>query len=244
MTLIFIHIIPRSVAKQLGIKRYALPVACKNGHLSERNTRSSTCIACDRQAKAATRAASPERAREISRISRAKHAEKRRLENQIWREKNKVALSAKKKEYRESNKEKVARSKARYYRENKEKCLEVSRLHREGRKEQYAMNAKIWRKNNREAVRCMNRARKLKIKGAIGSHSIADILHIKSMQKSKCAACYKKVIGESYHVDHIKPISLGGENWPSNLQILCPFCNMSKGAKPPEEFYQRLGFLL
>lgn len=37
---------------------------------------------------------------------------------------------------------------------------------------------------------------------------------------------------DSLHVDHVKPISLGGAPWdPRNCQTLCRDCNLSKGAR-------------
>lgn len=37
--------------------------------------------------------------------------------------------------------------------------------------------------------------------------------------------------GNGLHIDHIVPISKGGKTVPSNLQVLCAKCNLSKGAK-------------
>ena len=34
-------------------------------------------------------------------------------------------------------------------------------------------------------------------------------------------------------IDHVKPISKGGSNWPANLRPACTPCNSSKGAKWP-----------
>jgi 5-methylcytosine-specific restriction endonuclease McrA len=41
---------------------------------------------------------------------------------------------------------------------------------------------------------------------------------------------------QSYHIDHMIPLSRGGSNWPSNLQLLCPRCNLSKHAMTDEEW--------
>ena len=41
--------------------------------------------------------------------------------------------------------------------------------------------------------------------------------------------------GESFHIDHVKPLSKGGWHCLSNLRPSCPSCNLSKGAKWPLE---------
>ena len=40
------------------------------------------------------------------------------------------------------------------------------------------------------------------------------------------------------------PLARGGKHEASNLQLLCPPCNMSKNAKHPIDFMQQRGFLL
>lgn len=70
-----------------------------------------------------------------------------------------------------------------------------------------------------------------------------DVKRIIEGQKYKCANCMCDV-SKKYHVDHIMPIALGGTNWPSNLQILCPTCNMRKKAKHPIDWAQENGRLL
>ena len=42
----------------------------------------------------------------------------------------------------------------------------------------------------------------------------------------------------------IKPLARGGTNQRTNLQLLCPPCNLSKSAKDPIDFMQSRGFLL
>lgn len=240
----FIHIISREVAKSRGLKRYFTGEPCKYGHHAERVTSSSTCLVCDAERKKVYREENPEKAKACLRASRLKHLEQRKLDSKIWRENNADYLRASKKEYREKNKEKVAEVKSRYYQENKAACLEKSKQHRLDNIERYKQARKAWRENNRQAIRTNNRNRQIKLRMTEGSHTAKDVLAIYEMQKGKCAACRRSLRDNNYHVDHILPLALGGSNWPRNLQVLCPFCNMSKGAKKPEDFYAGLGYLL
>jgi 5-methylcytosine-specific restriction endonuclease McrA len=38
-------------------------------------------------------------------------------------------------------------------------------------------------------------------------------------------------------------VSRGGSNWPANIQLLCAWCNRSKGAKLMEEWRGRANTL-
>jgi CRISPR/Cas system Type II protein with McrA/HNH and RuvC-like nuclease domain len=50
--------------------------------------------------------------------------------------------------------------------------------------------------------------------------------------KGICQICGKKVDENDYHVDHIFPISKGGDEWDmNNLQCSCPECNLKKSDK-------------
>lgn len=79
--------------------------------------------------------------------------------------------------------------------------------------------------------------------GAEGKYTKKDIRQLMSAQRSKCANC-KTPLKNGYHIDHIIPLISGGTNWPSNLQLLCPKCNCSKGAKDPIDWAQENGRLL
>ena len=84
------------------------------------------------------------------------------------------------------------------------------------------------------------RARKLNAMGVV-SKDIENILLLK--QKNKCACC-KIEIKDKFHLDHIVSLIAGGMHEDLNLQILCVFCNLSKGSKDPVKFMQERGFLL
>ena len=49
--------------------------------------------------------------------------------------------------------------------------------------------------------------------------------------KGRCGICRRKVDPANWHLDHIVPISRGGEHSYANVQVAHPFCNVSKGAK-------------
>lgn len=118
-----------------------------------------------------------------------------------------------------------------------------------------AYDAKRWRdpkvQARAAAIKAENRVRynsyyhnyRAKKAAAEGTYSDEDIARIFRDQKGKCAVC-RKSIKRGYHVDHIKPLSKGGTNWPANLQLTCMVCNVSKADTDPIKFMQRLGRLL
>ena len=83
------------------------------------------------------------------------------------------------------------------------------------------------------------RARKLSNGGKL-SQGLADKLL--KIQGWKCNYC-KIDLGDDFHMDHIMPLKLGGQNTDDNIQILCPYCNCSKGAKHPLTFMQENGYV-
>jgi 5-methylcytosine-specific restriction endonuclease McrA len=82
------------------------------------------------------------------------------------------------------------------------------------------------------------RARQLK---AEGDYTPADVAKLRAEQDDRCVYC-RVDLARKGHVDHIIPLSKGGSNWPSNLQLLCRSCNSKKGAKHPDEFAKIIGF--
>ncbi len=85
----------------------------------------------------------------------------------------------------------------------------------------------------RRMVSVRNR-RALLRRGASGIHTVQDIRQQYERQKGKCYWCSEKLV--KYHVDHIIPLSRGGSNWPDNIVIACPTCNLSRKNKLPHEF--------
>jgi 5-methylcytosine-specific restriction endonuclease McrA len=100
-----------------------------------------------------------------------------------------------------------------------------------------------WAKRNPEARSAHARNRRAIKRKAEGAHTASDIRALLALQKCMCVVC-KTNIKDSYHVDHIQPLSKGGGNDKHNLQLLCPACNLQKHAKHPVDFMQSRGFLL
>lgn len=94
-----------------------------------------------------------------------------------------------------------------------------------------------YRQANPERVRAwLNRRRVRKLQSE-GAHTASDIQAQYARQKGRCYWCGEKV-GDDFHVDHIVPLSRGGADWPDNLVIACPACNMSKHNKLPHEWIE------
>lgn len=85
-----------------------------------------------------------------------------------------------------------------------------------------------WAKQNREYRRYSNTLRR-----ASGRITFEEWQKVVLAASGKCQVCGDT---ENLHVDHIVPVARGGRTEPGNLQLLCRFCNISKGAKPFTEW--------
>lgn len=91
------------------------------------------------------------------------------------------------------------------------------------------------RPERKAAQRVHNLTRIAREKNAEGFHTPSCIRMLMHKQNGMCARCGCD-IQRRYHIDHIIPLVRGGSNWPTNLQLLCPTCNMSKGSRMPSDW--------
>jgi 5-methylcytosine-specific restriction endonuclease McrA len=65
----------------------------------------------------------------------------------------------------------------------------------------------------------------------VGRYTAGDVQVLYERQRGLCVVCGRDFRVTRYHVDHVVPLAKGGLNVASNLQLLCPRCNLKKGAK-------------
>lgn len=191
----------------------------------------------------------------------------------LYREANKEHILAYQKLHYEANRDErlnyyklhrkkeyvVARDKQRYQ-DNKESFVAYAKqwnlankehiaAYLQANKDERAAKAKQYRQTpeGKAADKSNRNNRRSRKKNNGGKHTGAQILALFDLQSGKCPYCKSKLSktgSNKYHVDHVMPLSKGGSNDISNIQLLCPKCNLSKSDKLPEQFAVQFGKLL
>jgi len=149
-----------------------------------------------------------------------------------------------KKQYGENNKEKIFKYKTQYREDNKEKISEYGKQYYLGHKEQIAEKNRQYNINNKKQlarkkrqyylknpnISTNSRARRLKIIGS-SEISTAEWKDIMELCDWRCIYCGVPLTKINRSVDHILPLSKGGQHNKRNLVPVCRLCNSSKNDK-------------
>lgn len=103
-----------------------------------------------------------------------------------------------------------------------------------------AVKAYLAENANKRAIYEANRRARRAEGGKLPSDTKETLFQL---QRGRCAICTEKLNADC-HLDHIQPLSKGGENTFLNVQLLCQPCNLAKNSKHPIDFMQSRGYLL
>ena len=132
------------------------------------------------------------------------------------------------KKWRDDNPGKAKKHLQEWQIKNPGKRKKYDKKYWENNREQINKRISEWAKSNPEKRRLHAKNRKYQIKGSRGNISIYQWKELCGKYNNRCLCCGKQT---KLTIDHIIPISRGGDNCISNIQPLCNSCNASKGVK-------------
>lgn len=231
-------VVTRSEAKAAGLKRYFPNKPCVRGHVSDRWV-DGGCTTCNAERKRDWRNTNPDIHRERAYAWRKNNYDRRLDTDREWNKQKRLLRPDIFKAYRLARKDKHAAACRAWYAANHSHQKQRNKAWRKANPGTQAR----WKKEHKTELTASKHKRRAKQRGSNGSFTKVDIQRIRQLQKDRCAWCRYHLRGGG-HIDHIKPLSKGGSNWPRNLQLLCADCNLTKGASDPIDFARRNGMLL
>lgn len=149
-----------------------------------------------------------------------------------WRAENPAIMRAIKRAWRVANPTKVKAYKIASYQRNREANLKRMAIYAADNVPARRVSRKRWEERHPEQVKAIRQRIRSQRRGAEGAFTAGDVMNLYTQQEAHCAACGCS-LKDGYHIDHIRPLARGGSNFVDNIQLLCPRCNFSKGAKMP-----------
>ena len=220
------QVISRPDAKSSGLTFYFTGRPCIRGHIASRIVANKTCYECFKAAQKRYVSNNPE-ARKARQDRHAAKVGKEvlRASSRKSYEKHRMARLAAAKEKRET-------SGGKHRAENRERNR---KWRAENPSAQLAAKAK-YRDLHPDAQRSYSHSRRVKTGAGMTARQLSAWA---KAQDKRCFYC-DGLCDSSYHIDHIVPLSKGGEHKESNLVIACAPCNLAKGASDPVEFLDRI----
>lgn len=133
-----------------------------------------------------------------------------------------------------------------YYKKNKKKAKQW----RKENKETISIKQKQWYDENKDKIKLnskqyiqtpmgkavsINKSHKRRSLAKQGDVTSKQLLQLRQ-GTTHCFWCNIPLKDIKPHIDHVTPLSKGGEHSLYNLVVSCPTCNIRKGAKDPLEF--------
>lgn len=192
---------------------------------------------------------------------RLKNIESIKEKDKIYRMKNREHLNQKSKKYAEKNADSIREYKKRYYQKNAETIKERTRKNQKENIEYKRQKDRDYYKNNSDTVKQRVKKwvqenkearRQIAWRGNVKRRSYKYHVNFTKLDRKRildrddwvCQCCGIDVHDKSganwnthdkAHIDHIIPISKGGDSKPYNLRTLCRTCNLTKSNKEDEQ---------
>lgn len=93
-------------------------------------------------------------------------------------------------------------------------------------------------RKNKMAMASVKRDKSGKIKRKTYSEDTRKLIYLNA--HGKCELCGRSILLENMTIDHVNPLSLGGEDDVENLACTCFACNTFKGNIQPDDFMERI----
>ena len=169
------------------------------------------------------------------------HEELVEKQRQKWN-KNSKKYNEKKKQYRKENPELIKEQKKISHIKHKEANNERMREYYKKNKDKIRLYIMDWQRNNPDRISNYRTNTNFKRRSKEFKVDFKPFERKELLERDNwtCKCCGIKVHDRSTgnwntpdkaHIDHIIPISKGGNSEPSNLQILCRTCNLTKSDK-------------
>lgn len=115
------------------------------------------------------------------------------------------------------------------YRRNATKKRAAARARYWATREHRLAKQAAWKRENRARATALENVRRGRKAGAAGAASPVQIAARVAYYGGRCWLCRDPW----QQIDHVKPISKGGSNWPANLRPACAPCNLAKNGRWP-----------
>ena len=122
-----------------------------------------------------------------------------------------------------------------FYFKHREHCLKYNAKWRDKNRKKKRISDLEYNKRNRSYRNYMDMIRRMKLRNIEGAFSREQWEDLKNKFNYTCLMCGKKEPEITLSIDHIVPITKGGDNYITNIQPLCRSCNSKKGNRTSEK---------
>lgn len=135
------------------------------------------------------------------------------------------------------NKDKIIFRSHRYYEENKEEKKEWQRKYNFTNKTTISNRNRNFREKHPFKELCRSTNSNSKKRGRTERITYMDLYKLAKKQKCRCALTGDKLCRDNISVDHIIPISKGGNNTIENIRLICFDVNIIKNSLLDSDFF-------